>query len=103
KIIVGVQILGRLAPGTFDFGLLHLWRDSSDHTGRDVILQIENILKGSIETIRPDVGSGCSINELSCDPHALPAPAHAALQYVAYTKLSTHLLHINGTAFVREA
>ena len=53
EIVVGCQLLSRLVPGAFNFGLFELRRDRSDHVGGDFVLQLEHVFERTIETVRP--------------------------------------------------
>ena len=53
KIVVRVEALGRLALGALDFCILELGRDCAYDASRHLVLQIENIFKGTIESVRP--------------------------------------------------
>ncbi|WP_157449951.1 hypothetical protein [Bradyrhizobium sp. ARR65] len=63
KIVVSGQPFGRLALGTFDFGLFKLRRDRSDNLPGDFVLQIEDILDATVKMIRPQCAPvGASIS-----------------------------------------
>ena len=53
KIVIRIEAFGWFALRPFDLGSLKLRRDGTDHTGGDLILKIEDILKTTLETFRP--------------------------------------------------
>src|SRR5262245_28384246 len=57
KQVVGVETFGWFAPGPFDFYLFEPRRDCAHHTCGHSVLQLENILDGPFEAIRPEVCS----------------------------------------------
>jgi len=69
--VVGIQASCRFPPGAFDFGQFHLWGNRADHAGRDLILQFEDVIQGTFETLRPQVSAGTRINQLSRNADAV--------------------------------
>lgn len=57
EIVVGIQAPGRFAFRALDLGLLDPGRHCTDHARRNLVLQIEDVRKRAIETVRPDVGA----------------------------------------------
>ena len=57
-VVVGVEAFGRFALGALDFGLLKFWSDGPNHTRGYTVLQLEDILKVAVKTIRPKMNAG---------------------------------------------
>src|SRR6476660_8730056 len=55
---IGVEALGRLAPGTLDLGFLNCRCDRPDNALGHLVLQIEDIAKTTIKPFRPKMGAG---------------------------------------------
>src|SRR5262245_546671 len=102
KVVVSIQALGWLAPGSLDLGLLQLRRDSADDTDSHLVLQIENVFEWSLESVCPQMRPGRGINELSADPDSAPGFADAAFKDIANPQLTTDLLHVHGPTLVRK-
>ena len=51
--VVSGEVRGRFAAGAFDFGLAQFWFDRAGNIGRDLILQIENVVERAVEGGRP--------------------------------------------------
>jgi hypothetical protein len=103
KVIVGIETLGRLSLGTLDLCLLQLRRYGTDNARRDVVLEVENILKSAVKAIGPEVSAGGGVDELSGDAHAAYRFAHAALKDVADTELASDLLHVHRSPLIGKA
>src|SRR5258705_11995895 len=88
KVVIGVQTSGGLAFGALNFGSLQRGRDRTHNTHGDLILQIEYILKPAIEAVRPQMRTGCSIDELTRNAHPVCRLAHAAFEHVAHPEFS---------------
>src|SRR5215208_5108692 len=54
--------------------------DRRGNTRRDVVLHRKDIRQLAVVTLSPEMGTRCRIDQLAADAHALPGPAHAALQ-----------------------
>ena len=54
-VVVGVEILGRLALGPLDLCLFQLRSDRSDDAPGHLLLQIKDVLQCRLETVRPDM------------------------------------------------
>ena len=85
------QIFGRFALGPLKFLALESRRDCTDDAGSYVVLEIEHVFKRAIEMIRPEMRAIFSIDELTCDAHALSGLTHAAFQQVADAEIATDL------------
>jgi hypothetical protein len=46
--VVSGDVRGRLADGALDLGLAQLWLDRAGDAGRDLILQLENIVERTV-------------------------------------------------------
>src|SRR6516164_4096170 len=82
--------------------LLQLGRNRAYHTGREAVLQIENVFNGAVESIGPEMRRGGRINKLGSDANPIIGSTDAAFEHVAHAQFATDLLHINGLALVRE-
>lgn len=83
--------------------MLQLGRNRAYHTGREAVLQIENVFNGVVESIGPEMRRGGRINKLGSDANPIIGSTDAAFEHVAHAQFATDLLHINRTAFVSEA
>ena len=101
--VVGIQTFGRLAFGAGDFRPLELRRDRGDDACGDLVLQFEDVVEGTLETVGPKVRSCRGIDQLGRDAQPPGGLAHAALEHVSHTELAANLSHIDRSAFEREA
>src|SRR5262245_4278671 len=101
--VVGIQAGGRLALRALDFGKFYLWSDRSGDARGDPILQLEDIVEGSLEAFRPKVRAGGRVDQLPGDADTIGGPAHATFKHVADSELPANLLHVDSAALVREA
>src|SRR4029450_1446071 len=65
--IVGCQIVGRLRLGAGYLGTHDLRVDRGDDARRDAVLQIEDVLNGSVIAFSPNVVSACRLDEHAVD------------------------------------
>ena len=79
------------------------WSRGANDTARDLVLQFENVVEGAIEAVRPNVGAGRRIDQLTGDAHALPRIAHAPFQHVAHAQFPRHLPYTDRPALEGEA
>ncbi len=100
--VVGRKVRGRLARGAFDLGLAQFWFDRTGDVGRDLILQIENVVERALEVVGPDVSAGRRVDQLSGDAHPVGGFAHAALEHVAHAQFPRHLRDVERLALVGE-
>jgi len=80
--------------------LPQLWFDRAGDAGRDLILQLENVVERGVEAVGPDVSAGRRVDQLPADTHPVGGFAHAAFEHVAHAELLRHLLHIDRLALV---
>jgi hypothetical protein len=85
------------------FGLLDLRRDRTDNVGRDFVLQVKNIFKAAVETVRPQMRAGQGIDQLPGDANLVTSLADAAFEHIAHAELSADLFDIDGLALVDKA
>ena len=69
----GVKVFGWLALRPLDFGLFKARRDCRDYAGRDLILQLEDVIQRSVKPIGPQMCSGSGIDELASDTNLAAA------------------------------
>ncbi len=65
--VVGIEISDGFALGTFDFGLLQLRRNCTNDACRHLILQVEDVVESTVESVRPEMRAGHGVNELPGD------------------------------------
>src|SRR5208282_287594 len=99
-IVISVEALGRLALGAFDLRLLQLRRDSANHAGCYVVLQLEYVLEAALEAIRPQMSARRRVDELASDAQPIGRLAYATLEQVAHPELAADLLHVDRAALV---
>src|SRR5580698_3979050 len=102
-IVVGIEAFGRLAFGSLDLGFFNRWRDRPYNARRHLILEIKDVVQPTVNPVCPNMCSGCRIDELSCDTHAVCGLANAPLQDVTDPKIASNLLHVDCAALVCEA
>jgi hypothetical protein len=102
-VVVGVQTLGRLALCAFDLRLLELGRDCTHNARRELFLHTKDVLKLPVETVGPQMHTGCGVDELSGDPHTLSVSPYTTFKHIAHAQLAADLLHINRSSLVGEA
>src|SRR5215831_21344370 len=100
--IVNTEVLRRLAAGPLDLGEAQPRFDRANDIRRHLVLQIENVVDRTVETVGPDMRAGGGVNQLASDAHAVAGLAHAALEHVTHTKLVADLTQIWGFALVRK-
>src|SRR5829696_455356 len=103
EVVIGIQALGRLMPGPFDFGLFQLGSDRANDTRSYLILQGEYIPEFTFESVRPEMRAGSRIDKLTGDAHLAACFTDAAFQDVAHPELTPDVLHIDESAVVSEA
>jgi hypothetical protein len=101
--VVRGQVRGRLAAGALDLGLAQLGFDRTGDIGRDLILQLKNVVERAVEAVGPHVRAGRRVDQLPGDAHPLACFSYRAFEHVAYTQFARHLLHVDGLALVGEA
>jgi hypothetical protein len=75
---------------------LHLVRDG----GRDLVLEVQDILGRVVEVIGPDVTLVLHANELDGDPQAISATPQAALDRVSHRQVTPDLVNAFCRVFV---
>ena len=103
EVVVGVEALGRLALGAFDFGALKLLRDRADDVLGDPILKLEDVVERALIALGPEMAARLRVDELSGDAHAVRRLADAAFEHIAHAQVAADLLHIARPALVGEA
>src|ERR1700730_15196549 len=91
-IIPGAHVLRPLRDYPLALGAGQRWLDRGGDTRGDVVLHREDVSQIAVVTLGPEMGTGGCIDQLAGDAHALPGPAHAALEDIADTKVATDLL-----------
>src|SRR5690606_29243611 len=101
--VVGIEARCRLRLRAFDLGQLYLRGNRAGDARGDLVLQLENVVQPSFETLRPKVSARARANQLARDAYAVAGPAHAAFQQIADTELLPNLRRVHEPALVREA
>ena len=71
--IIGIQIVGRLRPGTHGFGAPKARFDGSDNAIGNAVLQLENVVECALKSISPDMAARRRLDQLPGDPTRPPA------------------------------
>src|SRR4051794_24758436 len=101
--IVRGEAFGRLRSGTLNFRLLKLRLNRTGNAGRDLVLQTENVLQASLEVICPNVSASGSIDQLTCEAHAISSFAYSSLKQVAHAQFPANLSYVYCPTLVSEA
>src|SRR5438477_11892491 len=101
--IVRSEVMRRTGSRTADFSGLQRRLDHAGDVDRHLILKIENVFQGAVETIGPEMGAGLGLDQLRGDARPVPTLAHRALQHIADTELASHLLHPDRSSLVSGA
>src|SRR5215475_10242042 len=100
--IVGLEIAD-LAFDALKFCRFETWCDASNDPACDLVLQLENVLKATIEAVRPKVRAACRLDELARDANAVASLAQAAFEHVTNAELSADLPDVRRFTFVSKA
>src|SRR4029079_6240503 len=98
-----IKAVGRLSPGSLEFHLLQLRGNCADNIRGQLVLQIENILQGTVKTFCPEVNACCGLDELPCDAYTARSSAQTSFEDIAHTEFPSDLLHVHGATLVGEA
>src|SRR6266566_974410 len=71
--------------------------------GRDFVLQLEKVLEIAVVAFRPQLPSALGLHQLSCNAHALPDLAEAALNQVLGPERQTDPAHVAASSLEGEA
>ena len=102
-VVVGIEAFGGLALCAFDLRPLQLSRDRTDHARGHLILQLEDVVYGAIETVGRDMRPSRRVDQLRGDAYPARCFAQAAFQHIAHAQLAAHLPHVHSTALVGKA
>ena len=86
--VVSGEVRGRLARGALDLGQPQARFDRTGDAGRNLVLQLKNVVERAIEAVGPDVSAGRRVDQLAGDAHPIAGFAHAAFEHVAHTQSS---------------
>ena len=92
-----------LAFHPLDLDLFHLGRNGTHHARRHLVLQVEDVLEQSVETVRPQMAACGGIDQLAGNTHTATRLPDTALENLAHTQLTPDLLDVDGTALLGEA
>src|SRR5262249_39418309 len=100
EVVVSVEAFGWLASGALNLGLSQAGRDRANDFCRHLVLEVEDVLQGAVETVGPQLHAVRPVDELPCNAHPVSRLAHAAFKHIADTKLAADLLHFDAATFV---
>src|SRR5205085_4596303 len=98
----GVETLGWLALAANLLGRIKLRLDRRDHALGDLVLYREDVREIPIVTLSPEVISRLGFHQLRGYAEPASALPDGTFKDVADTEFTANLLHIDGSAFVRE-
>src|SRR5258708_33513430 len=99
-MIVCIEPSRPVAPEPADLGELQCRLDRCGDTLGNPVLQLEDVPRIAIETVRPEIGARRGIDELAGDAKLVATAADAALQHVRHAKLPPNLADIHRSALV---
>src|ERR1051326_410890 len=67
------------------------------------VLQFEDVVECTVETVGPDMRPGCRVYQLPRYTHAVSSFANRAFQHVTNAQFAGYLLYVNRPALVGEA
>jgi hypothetical protein len=103
KVVVGIEALSRLVLRTLYLGLFQLRRDRSHDARGHLVLQIEDVVERTPESVRPEMRPRYRKDQLRRDSHPVCCLTHATFEHVAYPQFATDLLHAYCPTLVGEA
>src|SRR6516225_11045733 len=103
EAIIRIEALCGFVFRPFDFGLIELWRNCTDHFGGDLILKLEDVLQCFIESVGPDMRAILAIYELAGNADLGCGFSHAPFQHVAHTELASYLPDVRRAILVGKA
>ena len=74
-----------------------------DDPTRDVVLDLEDIRQVAIVAVGPQVATGCCIDELRGNPHAIAGAPDRAFEHREHTKLAADGAKVDRASFISEA
>src|SRR5207247_1103769 len=98
-----VQAVRPLPSGAFDLCITQARLDDADDADRQLVLDSEDVVERSVVTVRPDVGGGPRVDQLSRDANAVPGSPDTAFEDIAHSQLAPDLLHVHLLASVGKA
>jgi hypothetical protein len=90
--VIGCQIGRRLALGPLGASCLDAHGEACGNRRCDLILHREQVFEWLVVTIRPEVGTGCHVNELRGYPDPTAGLAHAAFDDILSPERAPNLL-----------
>ena len=102
KQVVGIEVVGPLAPCTLDFSFAQGWLDGADDAHCQFVLECEDVAQRTIVTVGPDIRRSCGVDVLPRDTHMVAGPAYAALQYVSNPQLPADGFRVDRLGLVIE-
>ena len=72
-------------------------------TRDDLVLHVEEIGQGLVESLGPEMMAVFGVDELHVDAHAGSAALNAALEHIADVQIAADLLQVDGLALVSES
>ncbi len=77
--VVSSQVFRRLAPRPFDLCQAQLRLYSAHNTGGYLVLEVEDVIKRTVEPVRPDMSASRCIDQLTNHANPIGRTTHAAL------------------------
>src|SRR5262249_50890142 len=89
--IISVEALWPLAACPLDSGLAAIRLDDADPPLGDRVLEIEDVLHGTIVFVRPEMRAAARLDQLGCDTQPIADLADTALQHISHAELAPDL------------
>lgn len=97
-----IDVANRHSAYSHYLSAVELRFDGSHDLLRYLVLQIENIFQRAVKSIRPQMGTGGGVDELSGNTQTTSRLTYAAFEDIAHAEFSSYLLDVDGLAFVSE-
>src|SRR6516165_3477313 len=94
EMVPGIQTFRPLGLGFSELGLFHFRLDRTDDLASDFILQSKNIIKCTVEFLRPEVMPRFRIDQLCRNTHTIAAFSNAAFDDITGRKLAPDCAYV---------
>ncbi len=91
KVIVGRQIVGRLARGAAPAEILEIPNQRRDYGNAHFGLDGENVYQSAIIAISPNTDIAVGLDQLGVNPQSIARSTHAASQHILRIQFAPHL------------
>ncbi len=99
----GIETARRRDAGTFDDRMPDDRFERSDDVIGQFVLDLEQILQGTLVALRPEVMTGSRIDQLAGHAHSVAGLANAAFEHVAGAQAAADLLDIDRAPLGRRS